>query len=261
VALPNGSYFLCGGKDHANVKVSQKAYMYNPYTHTAKELQSCNVARFTFNIIYMGEQIYIIGGRKWGEDEEAILTSCERYNLLTNQWEQIAKLNRPRCSAMTFQLKNRIYVLGGYKGNTQRWAEIEVYYPEKNTWDLWKTQLKVALEGSSIVVANRRGGIFLLGGRTDDGDTDKVWDFDVEQGDMWEVGNLKEAKSLNKVYEFNERKAFILGGEKYMTEFFDLTESKPIPEDAFSTDINKQLGKIVSKGRPSENKLLRFGLA
>jgi len=260
-ALNNGTYLLCGGINKASDNISAKCYIYNPMNNTARKIQKCHKPRYTFNLIVMGEYVYALGGRTWGEDNQAILNSCERYNILTNTWEEIASLKYPRCSAMAFHLKNRIYMLGGYKGESERWAGIEIYYPEKNVWDSWKIELKVALEGSSLVMANRRGGIFLLGGRTDDGDTDKIWDFDVEQGDMWEVGNLKEPKSLNKVFEFQERKAFILGGEKYMTEFFDLTESKVIQETEFSNQINESLKYMLQRGKPNNTKIIRFGLA
>jgi len=208
----------------------------------------------------MGGHVYAIGGRTWGEDREAVLANCERYNISTSQWEPIAKMNHARFSSMAFQLRSKLYVLGGYKGDSLRWSDIEVYTPENNTWTILKVSLKIALEGSSLLMANRTGGIFLLGGRTDEGDTSKIWDFDVEQGDMWEIGNLKESKSLTKIYEFNEKKVFIMGGDKYMTELFDLTEGKSI-ESRLGNEISENLNGIVGRGRNVDNKLLRFGLA
>lgn len=261
VALPDNTYLLCGGINKANNSISNKAYIYNPQTNKARKVAKCHDARYTFNLVVMGNHVYAIGGRTWGEDNQAILKGCERYDITTGQWEQIAPLNHARCSAMAFQLKNKLYVLGGYKGEKERWVTSEVYNPEKNVWSILKAELKVPLEGSSLVMSNRMGGVFLLGGRTTNGDTDKIWEFDVEQGDMWESGKLKEAKSLNKFYEFQERKVLILGGEKNLIEVFDLTEGKEIENMRIKNEISDNLAIVLGRRKNVDNRFLRFGMA
>jgi len=261
VALPDNTYLLCGGVNMANNYISAKTYVYNPQTNRARKVGRCQNARYTFNLVAMGNHVYAIGGRTWGEDSHAILKSCERYDINTGQWEQIAPLNHARCSAMAFQLKNKVYVLGGYKGEKERWITSEVYNPEKNVWSILKAELKVPLEGSSLVMSNRTGGVFLLGGRTTNGDTDKIWEFDVEQGDMWESGKLKEAKSLNKFYEFQERKVLILGGEKYLIEVFDLTEGKEIENMRIKNEISDNLAVVLGRRKHVDNRFLRFSMA
>lgn len=72
--------------------------------------------RYTFNCVMRKQYIYAIGGRTYGEDDVAIKQSCERFNLSTRQWEKIASLNIPRCSAMATNYSLGLIVIGGYEG-------------------------------------------------------------------------------------------------------------------------------------------------
>ena len=260
-SMKNGTYLICGGINKGIGKISQKAYIYNPRNNTVIKIDNCIDARYTFNLIEMDRYAYAIGGRTWGEDDQAILNTCERYNPATEKWEQMAQLNHPRCSAMAFQLSNRIFILGGYSGQSQRWTDVEVFHSERNRWSMLKVKLDFPLEGSGLALADQKGGVFLIGGRTDDGDTDKIWKFDIDRGSMLEIGNLKEVKSLTKSYEFEEDKLFILGGENYTTEFFCLKKGEQLKEYDFSIQINQSLKAMMSKGKFLESRSVRFSLA
>lgn len=52
-----------------------------------------NTRRYTFSCVKKGDFIYILGGRSYGNDEAAIMSKCERYNLTTKEWEIIADMN------------------------------------------------------------------------------------------------------------------------------------------------------------------------
>ena len=49
--------------------------------------------RYTFNCIKKGKYIYALAGREYGNDQNAIMSKCERFNLYTKKWETIASLN------------------------------------------------------------------------------------------------------------------------------------------------------------------------
>lgn len=75
--------------------------------------------RYTMNIVYLKNYVYVLGGRSYGSDSEGILQSCERFNLELKSWDVIAPMNYSRCTAMSFVIDNRIYIAGGYKGKNK----------------------------------------------------------------------------------------------------------------------------------------------
>lgn len=48
-----------------------------------------NIYRYRHGVVYLGEYIYVIGGK--GENDKAI-ASCERYNIEKENWELICSL-------------------------------------------------------------------------------------------------------------------------------------------------------------------------
>ena len=44
-------------------------------------------ARYAHMTIYHDKKLYALGGRTYGEDEHAILDSCECYDFNKNGWE------------------------------------------------------------------------------------------------------------------------------------------------------------------------------
>ena len=85
--------------------------------------------------IYYKEFLYAMGGRTYGEDEQAILEHCERYDFNENVWEVIAPMQQRRCSGYTFIYKDKIYVVGGYTGYLDRNPYFERYDEKKNIWE------------------------------------------------------------------------------------------------------------------------------
>ena len=53
--------------------------------------------RFSFNLVLFKDYIYAIGGRQYGNNAEAIMNDCERYNFQTKKWENFRSLNKARC--------------------------------------------------------------------------------------------------------------------------------------------------------------------
>jgi hypothetical protein len=90
--------------------------------------------RYTHNTIYYNKKVYAVGGRTYGDDEQAILDTCECYDFDKNKWEWIAPMQSKRCTAFMFIYTNMIYVFGGYTGHLARKTAIERYNKETNRW-------------------------------------------------------------------------------------------------------------------------------
>lgn len=74
--------------------------MYYPNEDRIDILNPMHTHRYTFSCVKKGNYVYVMGGRSYGHDENAIMSKCERYNLSTRQWEIIASMNYRRCSFM-----------------------------------------------------------------------------------------------------------------------------------------------------------------
>ena len=123
-----------GGLSSDHTKVTSMAYSVNLQTEEIKYLQSMKTAKYGFTGAVKGSYLYIVGGRKLGGDEVAILSACERFSFEKYQWETIAPLKNKRHSALVTVVKNWLVVVGGYKGGGARSNDVEMYIEDDNRW-------------------------------------------------------------------------------------------------------------------------------
>mmetsp|Transcript_6563 Transcript_6563/g.5900 ORF Transcript_6563/g.5900 Transcript_6563/m.5900 type:complete len:165 (+) Transcript_6563:1620-2114(+) len=161
-----------------------------------------SIPRYAFNLVKTEKYVYALGGRNYGEDQDAILSKCERYCLKNNKWEDIADMNNPRCSANAFLVNDILYIGGGYRGDQSRWHNIERYIEKDNKWEVFKYEFINPLEGCAVLKSPKEGSIILLGGRGDEGDHNYIYEFSTVDGSTTIIGNLKESKCLLKAYEY-----------------------------------------------------------
>lgn len=203
-------FILVGGIQDQMDLISNKSFDYNIKTKIAQRLANMKQDRYTFNCLMREGKVYVIGGRTYGEDNVALLKSCERYDPDKENWEDIAPLNQERCSAMSFVINSSIFIAGGYKGNGVRCETIERYIDKSNTWITIPLRLKEPVESAIVEVLTDSGGKFLIiGGRSPLGDSKKVFlyefDKDLRDGRCSEVGNLDTPRSLHKFWKFKNQ--------------------------------------------------------
>ncbi len=87
-------------------------------------------ARYAFGNAVLGSFLYVIGGRKLGDDDVAIISLCERFSFQTYEWQDIAPMKYRRQSATVIPISDYILVIGGYKGNGIRANQLELYIPK-----------------------------------------------------------------------------------------------------------------------------------
>jgi hypothetical protein len=243
--------------DHA----SKNAYLYDPLIRKAKKIGKMSTGRFNFTLGCIGMSIFAIGGQTLDPSGKIVaLKSCEKFNFERKKWEPAPSLDQPRYNAIIYNQKQKMYLIGGSSDEKTRISTIEIYNEEISKWEKAKVELKIPLESSALCLGNMKGSVHIVGGKDEKDElTDKIWDFDTEQGDMWESGNLKEAKHGHKIFEFEKAKVCIFGGEKHLVEFFDMREGKQI-EDDFAQEIEKAIKNLLSKDVAPDLKLKRYSL-
>lgn len=232
--LSEQEFFLCGGIHHQMDQIIKKAFIYSTQTHSALTMPPMLQERYTFNCVYKSPYLYCLAGRSYGEDNEAILSHCERYSFNEKKWEQIASTNQRRCSAMAFILKNKLHLFGGYKGNGERESSIEVYNEFSNQWNTFELLIEEGIEASSIEAINDNR-ILVLGGRGASGDSNKVFAIekneDEEEIKIIDMGNIGNPRCLHKSYRVKNNKLsdniLIFGGnEAKSIECFNMKKKK-----------------------------------
>ena len=75
--------------------------------------------RFAHGCIQKDNFIYCIGGNIEGKGSETTINFCERFNLASQQWEQIGNLNERRCAMVVEVFNKQVMVAGGFNGKNQ----------------------------------------------------------------------------------------------------------------------------------------------
>ena len=139
VTLSDGRILVTGGKVERN-SGSHKTCMYiDPYKlqySSATPMLRGHSSHISLRIL---NKVYIISGK----NEDNVCDSyCEVFDVYTEVWTPISKINFPRTCASGAHIKEFIFVLGGFQNsvcnsiekfnlNTNVWALLQVVLPEK----------------------------------------------------------------------------------------------------------------------------------
>lgn len=107
----------------------------------------------------LDETVYVVGGyglcRQYSR-----LTSVERYDKLTGNWERISDLNMPRSGLGVVAIGGKMYAIGGFDGKNYL-NSVEEYDPKADTWKII-SPMKQARRAHGAAAVN--GYIYAYGG-------------------------------------------------------------------------------------------------
>ncbi len=152
-------------------------------------------ARSNTAAVYLDGYIYAIGGTGSGG---VILTSVERYEIASGQWDQsVAQLEEPRSEAVALVHDGKIFLIGGIEEDGDIEDDVLIYDPAANTWT----------EGEDLNESRRgHGGFYanntmcIVGGLEEDGDLIE----DIEYYDLveqkWEKAPSDLASPISSAF-------------------------------------------------------------
>jgi len=76
LALNSKQYIISGGIDFTMKDITNLCFIYDVNNHTISKIASMIQARYTHTALYINKHVYVFGGRFYGSDDEAILSSC-----------------------------------------------------------------------------------------------------------------------------------------------------------------------------------------
>jgi kelch-like protein 20 len=91
--------------------------------------------------------IYCVGGR----DDQSELSSVERYDPKTNNWQPVVSMKSRRSGVGLAVVNGQLMAIGGFDGSTYL-KTIEIYDPETNIWKLNGSMIYRRLGGGVAVM-------------------------------------------------------------------------------------------------------------
>ncbi|XP_008568430.1 PREDICTED: kelch-like protein 4 isoform X2 [Galeopterus variegatus] len=132
VALNNKLYAI-GGRDGSSCLKSMEYF--DPHTNKWNLCASMSKRRGSVGVATYNGFLYVVGGHDAPASSRCSrLTNCvERYNPKNDSWSTMAPLSVPRDAVAVCPLGDKLYVVGGYDGNTYV-KTVESYDTQKNEW-------------------------------------------------------------------------------------------------------------------------------
>jgi len=148
VTVCDGKVYVAGGYDKGPHMDRASMEIYDPdsgeWTFGPEMEKACS----GLSMVTLDHFIYAFGGRYRHIDQYFDLV--ERYNTVTRQWTTITPMTTPRAWFGIAVFDSRIYVCGGFDGNT-RLRHCETYDPEKDAWTVISS-MKIGRAGCGATV-------------------------------------------------------------------------------------------------------------
>lgn len=168
-----GKIYAIGGWSTANEQSQlETVEVYDPTTDTWTKAQSMNHARCSAGISVVNGEIYAIGGIGWPPNRDTsgrylsslYLSNVEAFNPKTNQWRERTEMSAPKATHSTSVIDSKIYVMGGYLQEGEKYkilSTIEIYDPTTDRWTQAPDML-IGKSGHATEVVD--GQIYIFGG-------------------------------------------------------------------------------------------------
>ena len=130
VVAAGSHLYLFGGNISHTEKYVAKAERFDTVENKWEEIVDMHEGRNDAFGVAAENKIFVSGGLRNGKK----LKTCEIYNISTNEWQLVAKLNVPRCYGSMVCLNGKLYVLGGENNRNQNERSVECFDPANDQW-------------------------------------------------------------------------------------------------------------------------------
>ena len=237
--------FFAGGVNYSFNRVYNNCFTYNLITKKIKSVNSMLDIRFSFSIKFFKGEIYALGGRTYGNNDESILSDCEKYNIEKKKWINIGALNESRCQTSCFVIKNKLFISGGLAKSGDTLQSIEVLNEKKNRWELFGSSLSIGLMGFISFPVDEDKVLFF--GGCGNNAKKKCGILDLKFGgdlSSWECKNLLKSHSLPKCAIVQD-KLMLFGGLSNDLELYDFKQNKVVYKNNVVLDtLSSHLKKV-----------------
>lgn len=225
------SILLIGGLNKYSDAISKAFLSFNPIDNSITELPAMIKPRYSFSAVLLDNKLYVLGGRTYGGDQEALYRHCEVFDFTTNLWTEIAPMKERRSSFQAFVFRGEIWVLGGYSDIDNRTTIIEKYDPKTNKWTKLPFRLQLGFE-SGHVISIEDNKVILFGGQSLIGSTHYCHEIDLVEGTVLNISMLPFPCCMGKVF-ISDKFAYVFGEDDRGVEVFQAFNLATKTWDAF----------------------------
>lgn len=165
-------YAIGGWSTDSEQSQLETVEVYDPATDRWAKAQSMNHARCSAGISVVNGEIYAMGGIGWPPNRDPsgqylsslYLSSVEVFTPKANQWHERTKMSVPKADHSTSVIGGKIYVMGGYLEEGEKYktlSAIEVYNPATDRWTQ-ESEMPIGKSGHATEVID--GQIYIFGG-------------------------------------------------------------------------------------------------
>ncbi|CAD8075185.1 unnamed protein product [Paramecium primaurelia] len=215
-SLPNGDIIITGGG------VSRNAMLISPSKGFQQQaLKSMYYPRKEHACVYLDGYIYTIGG--YDGTTKQMLSCCEKYSLVADEWKMIDPLQKQKCAfAAATSLNKYIYVFGGFDGR-ERQNTIERYCVKNNQWKVLEFKFKQGFSNAAALSYDDNQ-ILILGGGSNQGFSNSLQMFDTNNQTIKIISMMTDGRDLrNKLIIYNNN-LYACGGNTNSIEKYSISQ-------------------------------------
>jgi N-acetylneuraminic acid mutarotase len=160
--LPNGTLIITGGDDGETPYASCE--LYDSFARSWKRIDSMRVNRTVHTATLLNNgMLLVVGGDSRQGSRMVTTSSCELYDLETEQWRPTGSLHVGRSNHTTVMLADgRVLVMGGTNDRLGELRSCEIYDPASETWS-FVDSLSVPRAGH-VTTCLSDGRVIVVGG-------------------------------------------------------------------------------------------------
>lgn len=141
-AVTMGGYiYLIGGMSMQEVAEVKTVQRYDVEKQTWASVADMCEPRYELTAVnYKDKYIFVFGGTDGSAHRECLKT-VERYDPQNDRWSYVKSMHQPRASAFAFVYNEKIFVIGGERGEDVTPTDCEVYDPVTDDWQMTNIQV------------------------------------------------------------------------------------------------------------------------
>ncbi|ESO98335.1 hypothetical protein LOTGIDRAFT_114310 [Lottia gigantea] len=234
VVVVDNFMYVCGGKydnNENNEIATARCFRYDPRFDSWYETAPMNESRKDFVMVAMDGYLYSIAG----QDENMVMCTVERYNIVTNDWDMRASINHSVYGHAGAVCNGLIFISGG-----QRFSgcckDVLCYTPSTDSWEVKAPLLNARC---THVMACVQDHLYVFGGNIEDNYGFPVPIIAIEiyhpETDQWTLCartlNIREAGAC-----VMDDRIYIVGGINGEHYYSDLLEEYDYRTDTLSAE-------------------------
>ncbi len=196
--------YLIGGRGHK--EVTKMVEVYDPVQNVWSVVHALHEKREGLSAVVLNNHIYVIGGQ---EEESSMIDEIEWFDETQNEWNKVdAEMPFKRVASFSAAVGDTVYMFGGYYYGLTKTLYKGWFNDQGSHWLQGADMQEPRAYGTTVQLGD---SLFLIGGETASGKTDKVEVYNLLTGKITDGLDLPTPRSGMAGGSVGDS-VFVLGG-------------------------------------------------